>query len=633
MPGYFGTRDVVTFNDQVFGKNYIFIQENNSVLKVVVANAAMKKQFKVGQYVDLGGALQPGGRLQIIMPTVVTTLGPRALPPAILADPTQPSQEGRWTQVEGVVHLANTNGILSLNTKFGALNLWLGQTPPNLLARYVDTKVRARGVLLLDLLESPALLVPSRDFLDVMEDAPANPFSIPLRSITSLLSSGAESTWNHRVRVSGEITWQDENSFFIQDNSGGICVQNSLQKPAKIGESAEAVAFVASVGASKVLTEPLLRPAKLPAHITPKNLDSDTPSSRQNGSLVQAEATLLAQKTNGPEQVLELQEQHRVFVATLANSRGHLPIILPGSRLRIVGVCDDEITAASTGEKSASSQFLSSLNILLRSPPDVTVLSGPPWWTWEKTATLVGMLLTISATALLWVHLLRRRLERQQAAQLAFSRHVLGKLEEERRRIAVNLHDSLGQSLLVIKNHAILANESPAGAQGIQNRLEEISGTTTRAIEEVRRITHDLRPYQLDRLGLTQAIRTSVNQAAEHNPIVFASRIEDIDGLFDKDAEIHIYRIVQEAVTNVVKHAAATEATVVIKKRTSAISLSIRDNGKGFNPAKLASPQHELGFGLTGMGERVRILMGALAIDSKPGGGTTLTVKIPFKHS
>ena len=256
---------------------------------------------------------------------------------------------------------------------------------------------------------------------------------------------------------------------------------------------------------------------------------------------------------------------------------------VPGNRLQITGVCDDEIPASmSVDEKSTRAQFLSSLTILLRGPQDVIWLSGPPWWTWKKTAILVGVLLTILAVALLRVNWLHRRLEHQQAAQLAFSRQVLGRLEEERRRIADNLHDSLGQTLLVIKNHAILATQSPAEEQGIRNRLEEISGTTSQAIEEVRRITHGLRPYQLDRLGLTQAIRASVNQAAGNSQTIFASRVEDIDGLFDKDSEIHVYRIVQEAVTNVVKHSAATEATVVIKKRVTSVSLSIRDNGRGF---------------------------------------------------
>jgi signal transduction histidine kinase len=135
----------------------------------------------------------------------------------------------------------------------------------------------------------------------------------------------------------------------------------------------------------------------------------------------------------------------------------------------------------------------------------------------------------------------------------------------------------------------------------------------------------------LERGGLPPATRASINQSDDHASILFASRVEDIDGLFDKETEIHIYRIVQESITNIFKHSAATEATVVIKRKPSTVLISIRDNGKGFNPSKLSAQSHTLGFGLTGIGERIRILKGTIVIDSKPQGGTSLTVEVPFK--
>ena len=177
-------------------------------------------------------------------------------------------------------------------------------------------------------------------------------------------------------------------------------------------------------------------------------------------------------------------------------------------------MCDNEPTASpSAAERPASAPRLPQYPVA--QPADVTVLSGPPWWTWKRTATLVGTLLTILIVTLLWVHLLHRRLERQHASRLAFSRQVLERLEDERRRIAINLHDSLGQILLVIKNQALLAMQRPSDEKGLRQRLEEISGARSQAIEEVRQITHGLRPYQLDRLGLTQAIRALIGRAAK----------------------------------------------------------------------------------------------------------------------
>ena len=638
IQGFYGTRGVVTFNDRVFDKDCIFVQADDTVVLVSLENSSLKSQLKVGQDVDLGGALKPGKYVSVITPLVVTKYGLHSMPVPIvqpLGLPDSGNREGKWNELEGVVHSVNSNGTLSIAGKDGPACLWLGRTPSNSLARYVDAKLRARGVLMLHTLDAPVLLVPSRNFVDVEEEAPADPFGTPRYSIANVLLEGMESSWSHRVRVVGEVTYRDVQSFFMQDASGGIRVRTSDQPAVKVGDMVELLAFPTLNGSTHTLTEALVRPAKLVEHVRSKDLDlSEALSSKQSGTVVNVSAVLLARKTNGINQVLELQEQQRVFVATLANGQGILPDMAPGSRLRVTGVCDDETAAAPlAGEKPPRAQSLASLNILLRSPHDVTVLGGPPWWTWRKTATLVGVLLTILVVTLLWVHLLHRRIERQHAAQLAFSRQVLERLEDERRRIAVNLHDSLGQTLLVIKNHAILAIQRPPEEQGLRQRLDEISGATSQAIEEVRRITHDLRPYQLDRLGLSQAIRASVSRAAENSSILFASRVKDIDGLFDKDAEIHVYRIVQEAITNVVKHSAATEAAVVIKKQTTFVSLSIRDNGRGFDPAKPSSEPHDLGYGLSGIAERVRILGGTLAIESRPGAGTSLTVEVPIPIS
>jgi len=637
MGGFYGTRGVVTFNDRVFDRDYIFIQEDAAVMLVDVSKRPFANRLEVGQRVDLGGTLEPGKAPPVITPNFVEDLGRQPMPLPII----QPlgslqtgNQQGKWSELEGVVRSVNPNRTLALTTKDGPASLWLGCTPSNLLATYVDAKVRARGVLLEHLLDVPVLLIPSRSFFDTVKAAPANPFAMVKRSIASIRTTGAD-MYEHRVRVSGEITYRDDHSFFVQDLSGGIRVQTPGPPANQVGEAVEVAAFPAMTGSARCLIEPVIRPASGVAGVPPKDLNLvDSVPSETKGTLVRLNATLLARKTNGSTLTLELQEQQRVFFASLMSDEGNLPRMLPGSRVRITGVCDDETPVSSVaGNKPARAEFLSAPTILLRRAQDVVLLSGPPWWTWKKAAWLVGLLLTVLATALLWVHLLHRRLERQRAAQVAFSQQVLGKLEEERRRIAVNLHDSLGQTLLVIKNHALLASRSTTEGQGIQGRLDEISGATSQAIEEVRRITHGLRPYQLDRLGLTQAIRASVNAASENSQIQFASRVEDIDGLFEKDAEIHVYRIVQEAVTNVVKHSAATEATVVIKKRDGSVSISIRDNGRGFDPAKTSSPGNDLGYGLTGITERVRILKGTLVIDSQPGSGTNLTVEAPYKST
>ncbi len=223
-------------------------------------------------------------------------------------------------------------------------------------------------------------------------------------------------------------------------------------------------------------------------------------------------------------------------------------------------------------------------------------------------------------------------LEQRRALQEEFSRRLIDSQESERARIAAELHDSLGQNLLVIKNHALLALDGPPGEREVADRLDDISNATSQAIEEVRQIAHNLRPYHLDKLGLTTSIESIVRRISEASGIAFTSEIEPIDGLFSKEDEIHIFRIVQEALNNILKHSRATKASVTVMGRDRAVSVTIKDNGKGFpNPrAVLPTPADELGgFGLIGLGERIRILQGTISLDSTPGQGTTLLVEIP----
>ena len=639
MQGFYGTRGVVTFNDRVWGRDYLVVQEEDSAVLVSGGEtSAFQNRLKVGDWVELGGALQPGKDLAVLAPLVITGLGEHVLPlpnAEPLGLPVPASRAGKWSELEGVAHSVNSNGTVSVLGKDGPVYFWVGATSATDLARYVDGRLRARGVLLLNTLDAPALLVPSREFVDVVEAAPEDPFAIPVCAIAGLVPESMTASWRHRARVAGQVTYQDARSFVMQDASGGIHVLGTDRSATKVGDAVEAVGFPTISGTARSLNEALVRPAKSVLKLSPKALDlSEALSSKQNGVLVSVAAVLLARRTNGSSQVLELQEQQRVFAASLPTEQGGLPNMLPGSRLQVIGVCDNESAVPSpVGNQPALAPYIPSLNILLRSPADVTVLSGPPWWTWRWAALLVGTLLAILVVTLLWVHLLRRRLERQQAAQLAFSRNVLERLEEERRRISANLHDGLGQMLLVIKSQAIWVTQGTPEEAGWRERLDEIGKATSQAIDEVRRITLGLRPYQLDRLGLTQAIRTLITRASENSPILFASRVEDIDRLFDKDDEIHVYRIVQETVNNIVKHSGATEAAVVLKKRAGAVSLSIRDNGRGFDSAKPSDESHDLGYGLKGIAERVRILGGALTIDARPGAGTSTTVDIPLSIS
>jgi len=249
----------------------------------------------------------------------------------------------------------------------------------------------------------------------------------------------------------------------------------------------------------------------------------------------------------------------------------------------------------------------------------------PPFWrTWWFT------LLFVSAAVVLLLLLYRRRiaqLKRARRVQEAFSRQLIQSQEKERQRIAAELHDSLGQELLIIKNRAALGLKLLKEDARAREQIEQIAGTASEAITEVRQIAYNLRPYHLDEIGLTQSLEELVERVSTSCPIKFTSSIDDIDDICTQDSTINLYRIVQEGINNIVKHSEASEAELIIRRNSRAFEVVIKDNGKGFDVAG-ATRRTQHGFGLTGLAERAHILGGTLAVHSTPGKGTILTLTI-----
>ena len=257
------------------------------------------------------------------------------------------------------------------------------------------------------------------------------------------------------------------------------------------------------------------------------------------------------------------------------------------------------------------------------------------WWLRYpyKRAWLYGGL----AVALAWVGVRLRKgwiAERRRRAQEHVSRQLFALQEAERKRIAAELHDSLGQNLLIIKNRLYLAQrEFTDSAPGAQ--LGEISESVSQTIQEVREISHNLRPYQLDRLGLTKAVQAVVKKVADSGAVAIDSAIAPIDGLFPPEGEIQFYRVVQESLNNILKHSDAATARLSIERVDGKVTMKIEDDGRGFDyRATMSDTAYSRGFGLTGLGERVRMLGGRFDCDSAPGEGTRLTFEIPLppKH-
>ncbi len=295
-----------------------------------------------------------------------------------------------------------------------------------------------------------------------------------------------------------------------------------------------------------------------------------------------------------------------------------------------------QYTNLDPGEYQFSVSAENSVGTKSVSPATLRIVVLPPlhatWW--FRTA---GALLFVGSI----VFALRRRfaaLEREKQRNREFTRRLIESQESERKRIANELHDSLGQNLLVIKNTLLVKQrEIPSVAEG----LNDVSALVSGAIQEVRSISHHLRPHQLDQLGLTKTLRALVKNIGVSSSIRFTAEIAEIDGVLTGDEEISLFRIVQESFNNILKHSGATTASVSVTRSDGAITVTITDNGKGIAERRNGNERESVtfesyagpavdrhaGFGISGMLERAKMFGWNCVIHSSAV-GTVVTVTI-----
>jgi two-component system, NarL family, sensor histidine kinase UhpB len=219
-------------------------------------------------------------------------------------------------------------------------------------------------------------------------------------------------------------------------------------------------------------------------------------------------------------------------------------------------------------------------------------------------------------------------------ARQEFTQRLISAQEQERKRLAGELHDSLGQNLSLIKNRIQLALSGSDSAPGALNHLEAASKLMTDCLNEVRNLAHHLRPLPIEQSGLTDCLEALVQEVAESSAIHFERRFEKVDDLFPGEQATVFYRIVQEALNNLVKHSRATAASVTVERDLHCVRLKIEDNGRGFDKATVIGPHRiRSGIGLTSIDERVRMLGGSLDIRTGPAQGTVLQVEIPLHET
>lgn len=222
---------------------------------------------------------------------------------------------------------------------------------------------------------------------------------------------------------------------------------------------------------------------------------------------------------------------------------------------------------------------------------------------------IVFLLIVGAVLVFLWKNLQHEK--RNKEMQSKFAQELLKNQEQERIRISKDLHDGIGQSLLLIKNKVTLAKDSSTG---------KLLDTT---ISELRSIARSLHPMQLEKLGFTKAAEHLLEQIDQETEFFVSYDIGNLESVLSKDIELQLYRILQESINNVLKHSDASALRVNFRKIEHAVELKIEDNGNGFDFSQKLNDFQSLG--LKTLKERIASLQGTMKVNSEKGMGTSLS--------
>ncbi len=216
----------------------------------------------------------------------------------------------------------------------------------------------------------------------------------------------------------------------------------------------------------------------------------------------------------------------------------------------------------------------------------------------------------------------------------AVCKRLLGKVltaqEEERARLARELHDIIGQSLTaIIMTTTAVENSLPTAFVSGKEKLSNVRNIAVQALQDLRQLIFDLRPEVLDDLGLAMALHSQVKKHLEPAGIQVQLRATGLKDQLPAEVETAIFRVVQEAITNIARHAHASKATISLTKKDSRLIVRVEDNGVGFDPDQAMNGRRQA-WGLHGMEERITLLGGKFYIGSKPGNGTLVLAEVPL---
>jgi signal transduction histidine kinase len=609
------------------------IQDSTRGIYVIDFSESRSDSPRIGDFLEVEGASDPGLFAPVVNARHVRTLGAGELP-----EPVHPtgdqlmngSLDAQYVEIQGILTSVQNDGV-TLLTPDGRIKseLRVAGLKTRDLARYEDALIRVRGCLLAtwDYMTHRVKVDEIRIYgasLTVDQPAPADLFAIPRKTAAELLLFDPEAGAFQRVKVSGQIIHARNSEFFMMDGSNGVRFIVNHPAGLEVGDLVEAVGFPELSGASPVLREAVVRKTSHAALPKAKVIGADDLIRADlDSTQVRVKALLVDQRTAPTEQALEMRVGLRSFLALLSAPDTDVRAIPAGSQLELTG----------TWVTQGASQDVASFGLLLNSPSDIVVLARPPWWTLARLLVILGALACVLAVTVLWITQLRRKVE-QRGAELEIQirerqrvqqQHAM---EQERARIAQDLHDELGSGLTEITMLGARARSASAPPQTRGGYLEQMADKARQMVLALDEIVWAMNPTHDSLASMVSYFSLYAERFLGLANIAW--RLDDPlkpdDHAVDSRHRHQLFLAFKEALTNVVRHSGATEVRLNIQVEHRQVRLTIADNGQGWAGAG----QTEEMDGVANMRTRLANLGGRFEVNSKTGHGTIVRFDLPL---
>ena len=612
----------------------LVIQDADQGIYIGVALGDTRGPVEIGDACEVVGITRTATWAPSIVAQQVIRLGLGNMP-----EPLRPSWDqilngsldSQYVEVQGLVTDVHDTGV-KLLTRVGRIDIESVGNSREQWQPFQDALVRVRGCVLAvyDRVTRVAisgkirLIHPS---IAVDEYPPANPFATSVRGVSSLRAFDSQASPFQRVKVAGQILHASADLYCLMDGTNGLRFFPKKAVILPVGALVEVVGILDLNGPSPILLEAVVRVMGLAELPEPMVLSgSNLLSGARDNTRVRMESILLNVNRDAGDQVLELRTESQVYRARLCTNQGVVKSIPLGSRLALTGVYQGK------GGNWAAGRDIEAFDLVLSSPSDIKVLEQPSWWTPKRLLMLVGSMAAVLFLALGWIRVLHRQVDertRQLAQQIQARQRVEQQraVEQERTRLARDLHDDLGGGLTEISMLGFLANDGSIPSERKTGYLQQMTEKARQLVTALDAIVWAVNP-RYDSLSSLAAYYSLYAQRFLGLASV-QCRLEIADSFpecpLDSTMRHSFFLAFKEALSNVVRHARATEVQLRIKVENDELVVAVADNGCGLQPDATS----ECGMdGLENMKARMSALGGQCEIQSVPTRGTTVVFRV-----